>query len=340
MTGGQPTGGESLRDKIVSYYGGFFGTWSVAIGRRAGLLATLREHGPLTAQELANSTGCEERYVATWCRGAYAFELLEHDGDRFSITDEAAAVLLDPGDPQFMGGRGELFTMLATDFEMYPDRLVDGGTYPWADRPPAVIDAMQSATLPDAPNAIANVVPQLGGLDARLRDGARILDAGCMSGAALLAFGEAFPSAELVGIDKTARFVERARSQLGERAEIRQTDVRELPEDDAFDLIWCNVALSHTWGAGQDVIATLNRALKPGGWLLVSEVPQPATLEDLRSGTGRMFVGVMLYVALMGPGLLTQGQLREALERGGFDHVVVAEQPAPTRMMLGARKKS
>jgi SAM-dependent methyltransferase len=115
-------------------------------------------------------------------------------------------------------------------------------------------------------------------------------------------------------------------------------DVREMPYEDEFDLVWCNIALSHTWGADPEVIEALKRALKPGGWLVVSDVPHPATVEDLRSPSGRMFVGVTMYVSLLGPGLLTQDELLEKLGAGGFRQVVLADQPARTRMMVGAQK--
>ena len=326
-----------LFEKIVDYYGGFFGIWMVAIGRRAGLFAALKERGPMDAAALAADKGYDEKYVTTWCRSAYAFELIEHSEEGFSMSDEAAAVLLDPGDPSYMGGRGEFFTLLTADLEMYPARMADGGRYPLADRPPAVADTLQAAALPDAPNAIANVVPKLEGLEDRLAAGGDILDAGCLAGGGLRAFADAFPEAQLVGIDLADHLLDQAREALGSRATIERKHVTELGDERQFDLIWCNVALSHTWGAGPEVIAALRGLLKPGGWLIASEVPNPPTIEGLRSPTGRMFVGVATYVSLMGPGLLTEDQLKSLLESGGFSDVKLVEQPARTRMMVAAR---
>ncbi|MEA2277259.1 MAG: hypothetical protein QOI62_3028 [Solirubrobacteraceae bacterium] len=332
------TQSQSLVDDIVGYYGGFFGTWLIAIGRQSGILEALRDHGEASPQELAERLGYAESYVATWCRGAYAFKLVDHSAGRFSLPAEAATVLLDSTNPSFMGGRGEFFSMLRRDFEMFPERMADGAPYPMAERPAQVADTMQAATLPDAPNAVANVFPQLAGLEDALRGGGRILDAGCMLGGGLATFAEAFPEAELVGIDAVQRFIDGAGSRLGSRATVRRMDVREMPYEDEFDLVWCNIALSHTWGADPEVIEALKRALKPGGWLVVSDVPHPATVEDLRSPSGRMFVGVTMYVSLLGPGLLTQDELLEKLGAGGFRQVVLADQPARTRMMVGAQK--
>jgi SAM-dependent methyltransferase len=326
-----------LFEKIVEYYGGFFGIWMVAIGRRAGLFAALKERGPIDAAALATALAYDEKYVATWCRGAYAFGLIEHTDNRFSLTDEAFAVLLDPGNPSYMGGRGEFFTMLTPDLEMYPARMADGGTYPLSDRPPAVADTLQAAALPDAPNAIANVVPKLDGLEDRLAAGGDVLDAGCLAGSALAAFAGAFPDAKLMGIDLADHLLDQAREALGDRATIEHKQVTELGDGQQFDLIWCNIALSHTWGAGPEVIAALRGLLKPGGWLIASDVPNPPAIEGLRSPTGRMFVGVSTYVSLMGPGLLTEDQLISVLEQGGFAEVKLVEQPARTRMMVAAR---
>ena len=90
---------------MTGAYAGFFGTWLMNAGRRGSLFETLRDEGPLGAGELAAALGYEARYVETWCRGAYAFELLDEQDGLFALADGVAEIMLDPGDPSFMGGR-------------------------------------------------------------------------------------------------------------------------------------------------------------------------------------------------------------------------------------------
>ena len=44
--------------------------------------------------------------------------------------------------------------------------------------------------------------------------------------------------------------------------------------------------------------------------------------------------GVQLHEALVGCGMITQGQLRDLLTEAGFANVRVAEQPLPTRFVM------
>lgn len=307
-------------------------------GRRSHLFETLRDRGPLTAGELAAALGYEQRYVETWCRGAYAFELLDEEEGRFRLAEGVAEIMLDPTDPSFMGGRAEFFPLLTPDLEMYPERMADGGLYPFSERPPAVVQTMQAAVRADAPNAIANVLPQEPGLVERLRAGGSILDAGCGAGYALTSFADAFPQAELVGIEIDEASLEQARAQGGGRATVERVHVTDAPWPGRFDLVYANISLSHTWGSGPEVFAAFLRLLKPGGTVLCSDVPYPAKLADLRSPAGRLFTGVTAYVSLLGFALLTPDELLARLEAAGFEDSRIAEQPARTRMMALARR--
>jgi SAM-dependent methyltransferase len=330
---------DALFAHVAAQYAGFFGTWLINVGRRALLLETLRDHGPLTDEALAAQLGFEPRYVRTWCRGAYAFELLEHDPERgYSLAPHVDEILLDPADPSFMGGRAEFFPMLTADFELYPARLRDGGLYPFSARPPELVTTMQAAARADAPNAIRNVLPSAPGLEERLRAGGRILDAGCGAGYGLAAFSEAFPEAELVGIETDAASLEAARSLASGRARVVDVQLLEAGFRDEFDLVWANISLSHTWGSTPDVFAALAAAARPGGYVLCSDVPYAERLEELRSTAGRLFTGVTVYVSLLGFELLTPAELLDGMRAAGLEDVRIVEQPARTRMMALGRK--
>jgi len=331
---------DAVLERVTGAYAGFFGTWVMNIGRRARLFETLRDRGPLEASTLAAELGYETRYVETWCRGAYAFELLDEEGGRFRLAEHVASIMLDSGDPAFMGGRAEFFPMLTADFDTYPARMADGGLYPFSARPPQVVQTMQAAVRADALNAIANVIPAEHELEKRLREGGKILDAGCGAGYGLVAFAAAFPACELIGVEIDQASLAKARELAGSLARVEWLDVRELPWREEFDLVFANISLSHTWGSGPEVFAAFRDALKPGGFVLCSDVPYPQRLEDLRSPSGRLFTGVSVYVSLLGFSLLTPDELLARLAGAGFDGARIVEQPARTRMMALARKQA
>lgn len=331
---------DDVLERVTGSYAGFFGTWVMNIGRRARLFETLRDRGPLDADALAAELGYEPRYVDTWCRGAYAFDLLDEEGGRFRLAEGVDAIMLDPADPAFMGGRAEFFPMLTADFDMYPARMADGGLYPFSARPPEVVQTMQAAARADAPNAIVNVIPTEPELEERLRAGGKILDAGCGAGYGLVAFAEAFPSSEVIGIEIDEASLAKARELAGRVARVERADVRELPFSGEFDLVFANISISHTWGSGPEVFAAFHDALKPGGFVLCSDVPYAARLEDLRSPGGRLFTGVSVYVSLLGFSLLTPDELVASLDAAGFEGARIVEQPARTRMMALARRRA
>jgi SAM-dependent methyltransferase len=322
---------------VADLLGGFFGTWVMNAGYRSGLLARLRDDGPLGEDDLAERAGLEARYVRTWCRAAFAAGVLELADGVYELPADIAAVLLDPATPAFMGGRALFFPELTPDLEMLPDRMADGGSYPLAERSAAFRSGLAEAVKADAPNIVTNVLPAVPGLNGRLHAGGAILDAGCIDPLALGAYGAAYPEAKLHGTAEDQEALDAAAAQ-GNGAELQVGGLLEGAYDSQFDLIVADVSLSHTWGMGAPALSALRDALRPGGWLLVSDIPYPDDVESLRSMSGRLFVGVTIYVSLLGFELYTEAQLRAGLEAADFDEIYLADQPAPTRMMVLARR--
>jgi ubiquinone/menaquinone biosynthesis C-methylase UbiE len=106
--------------------------------------------------------------------------------------------------------------------------------------------------------------------DLRLAPGATVLDGGCGTGAALPdLLAAAGPTLQVVGVDPTDAFVERARAraqQLGAAAARYETgDIRALPFPEAsFDAAFCDKVLLHV-GPAAAVLAELVRVTRPGG---------------------------------------------------------------------------
>jgi SAM-dependent methyltransferase len=100
--------------------------------------------------------------------------------------------------------------------------------------------------------------------------GKRVLDVGCASGGLTEAFVER--GATVVGIDLNPRLIDRAREQLGPRAEFHVADISApMPflESDSFDVVAASLVLHYLadWGPPLREFA---RILRPGGALLIS----------------------------------------------------------------------
>jgi ubiquinone/menaquinone biosynthesis C-methylase UbiE len=101
-----------------------------------------------------------------------------------------------------------------------------------------------------------------------LPEASRILDAGCGTGEASVRLAEAFPRAQVLGVDIIDAHLDRARSnaeRLGDRVRFEHRSVfgLELP-DASFDLTVCRHVL-HSIPHADQVIAELVRVTRPGG---------------------------------------------------------------------------
>ncbi len=117
---------------------------------------------------------------------------------------------------------------------------------------------------------------------------ARILDAGCGTGACLPGLRERYPKARLTALDIAPGMLRVARGREGRWQRFRRPtgyvcgDVERLPLRDAsMDLIFSN--LTFQWCADLPaVFAELDRVLRPGGLLLFTTFG-PDTLHELRA---------------------------------------------------------
>jgi SAM-dependent methyltransferase len=348
VSGSEGPGREEQFRKLFGYVGGFQGTWVAAIGRKAGLFRALHEAGRgLTAGELAERLGYAPRYVLVWCRAAYAYELLDYDrATGFRLAPHMAGLLLDPGDPQYLGGRIEVSVAFGEDFAAFPARLRDGAAFPRKDHAPDLVRGIMENSKPDFAVMTDRVLPQVPAVVARLRAGGEILDVGCGAAHGLIHLVERFPGARGVGLeidppmlDLAGRNV--AGSGVGDRVRIEPVSALAMEFADRFDLAVMNIALHETgerreWEA---VLGRVHRALAPGGALLVSELPYPGTIEEYRDHPAyRMLAGIQHHEVLVGCGMITIPELADLLAGAGFRHVRRVDQPIPTRIMYLADK--
>ena len=110
---------------------------------------------------------------------------------------------------------------------------------------------------------------------------ARILDLGCGLGHNVLPLAEAFPDAEVVGVDSGAPMLRyglaRARAMGVENVRFIQADAEDLSRfaDDSFDWVQTTMFLHETSKSAMErIFAETRRVLKPGGIVLHVEQPQ------------------------------------------------------------------
>ncbi|KAB2382935.1 class I SAM-dependent methyltransferase [Actinomadura montaniterrae] len=157
----------------------------------------------------------------------------------------------------------------------------------WADQDDEVLRNQGRASAGTGRAIAGKVVPALPGLAERLEGrGSRILDIGTGIGALALALAEAFPRAEVVGIDVMERVLGLARKELAGagteaagRITLRHAHAVDVAEQAAYDMVWLPAPFLAE-AALTRALPRLIEALKPGAWIVVGT--NPAAPDPLR----------------------------------------------------------
>jgi trans-aconitate 2-methyltransferase len=107
-----------------------------------------------------------------------------------------------------------------------------------------------------------------------------VLDAGCGTGRVAELLLERLPRGRVIAVDADPQMVQRARQNLGDRAEVRAGDLLQLQLDEPVDAIF-STATFHWVLDHRQLFASLYKALRPGG-RLVAQCGGRGNIDDLR----------------------------------------------------------
>ncbi len=261
----------------------------IHLGDRLGLYAAMRSAGePLSTDELAEATGLHERWVREWAFNQAAARLITvDDQERFSLTEEAAAVLATPEHPAYGMGMFHRLpqTMKTLDDMPHSFRTGIGHDYDSHGCEGAVgiersFEPWNNAFL------IPVVLPALEGVLQRLEAGIQVIDVGCGAGGAVLLMAETFQRSRFTGYDISQYALDRAATKLQASGARNATfaDPRQspLPADHSVDLITTFDCI-HDMTHPQQMMESLRAAIAPDGtWLLVDIKAQDTFADNMR----------------------------------------------------------
>jgi predicted O-methyltransferase YrrM len=151
--------------------------------------------------------------------------------------------------------------------------IVRGGST-WTHQSDEALIAQGRASAQGVPMFAQFVLPELHGLAERFATrGARMLDVGTGTAAMAVAYAQAFPQLEVVGLDPWPRVLTLAESivaasGVSDRVVLRTGDAADIAETDAYDLIWLPAPFVPE-PALHAAVPRLVAALRPGGWIMV-----------------------------------------------------------------------
>jgi SAM-dependent methyltransferase len=340
---------------VWSYKQGEVVSLMVHLGDRLGLYRALAGQGELTAAELAERTGLQERWVLEWLRGQAAAGLVDtSDGDSFELSPEGAAVLADEtGSLWFAAGAFQGGVASPEVVERLADAFRNGRGLTYDDLGPAAAHNVERMLAPWTRLALVpRILPALDGVCERLRSGVRVVDVGCGSGVALVAMAAAFPHSRFDGFDPSRHAIGRARANVGERGlqnvELHLADAAALPHQPTYAFVLTLDCL-HDMPRPAEAIAAIRRAITPDGTWLIKDIRASANWSDnLRNPMLALMYGTSVATCMSsalsepgGAGLGTLGFHRQRAEQmcadAGFTRFKVHDLDDPANLYYEVR---
>ena len=325
---------EAFVGKMVGDMGAAVSGALVVLGDRLGLYKALGRRGPCTSGELASATGTSERYVREWLSAQAAADYVTFDAatGRFSLSPEQAMVFADEASPAFMAGGYDIVSAMWRDEPKIREAFQSGAGVGWHEHDVCLFRGTERFFRPGYnAHLIAEWIPALDGVEAKLKAGAEVADVGCGHGASTILMAKAFPNSRFTGVDYHRASIERAREAAAEAGVADRTRF-EVAAAKAFagtgyDLV-CIFDALHDMGDPVGAARHIREALKPDGTFMLVEPFAHDEVADNLNPVGRLFYSASTMLCTpaslsqeVGLGLGAQAgerRLRAVVEQAGF----------------------
>jgi 2-polyprenyl-3-methyl-5-hydroxy-6-metoxy-1,4-benzoquinol methylase len=338
--------------KMLGDLGGAASVPLVRMGDALGLYRMLHAEGPMTCEELAEKAKVHERYLREWLSFNAASGYINYDPKdrRFALPAEHAMIFVDEESPVYMMGAFDLMAALQENQHKVQQAFRAGGGVAWGEQAGCMFCAVARFFRPGYHNnLVAQWLPTLDGVVAKLEKGADVADVGCGHGWSTVLMAKAFPKSRFVGYDFHDGSIKDARKHAeahGVEANTRfeVATAKEIPRR-GFDLVTCFDCF-HDMGDPAGVAAHIRRSIKPDGTWMIVEPMAGNRLEENLNPIGRLYYAGSTMVCI--PTSLSQevgaafgaqageAKLREAVGGAGFGNIRRAAEN-PFSMVLEAR---
>ncbi|MFQ5718554.1 MAG: class I SAM-dependent methyltransferase [Acidobacteriota bacterium] len=343
---------EELQGKVLTDVAGSMGLLMAYMGDRLDLYSALVEASPATSQDLADSTGLDERTVREWLAANAAAGYIDYDAgsSRFSMTPEQAVIFSAEGHPHCMQGFFEAVVSAYLDEPKTTGAFRTGKGLPWGEHSPALYSGTERFFRPMyAASLVQSWIPALEGVREKLESGAKVADIACGHGSSTILMAQAFPNSTIHGFDFHEPSIKKARERAKDAGVagniiFEVVTAKEFPGK-GYDLVTIFDAL-HDMGDPAGAAAHVRATLADGGTFMVVEPIAGDRLEENLHPLGRIYYAFSTTMCTpasqsqeVGLALGAQAgekRLTKVLKEGGFGHVRRAAE-TPTNMVLEAR---
>lgn len=279
------TAAEAFAEKVGGMLDAGAGAAMMSVGHRLGLFDTLAGRAPSTSEEIAKAAGLTERYVREWLAAMVTAGIVAYrPRDTTYWLPDAHAACLTREAPL---GNLAVYAQHIALFGKIEDRtihIMETGEGTGYDDYPCfhqimAEDSGQTVTA----GLFDTILPLAPELDARLRDGIDVLDAGCARGSALIAMAKRYPASRFTGYDLCADAIAFARKAAQAEALTNVTfearDLTGYAEPERWDFVTSFDAV-HDQKDPLGLLKGLCTSMRPGGIYLMQDIGGSARLEN------------------------------------------------------------
>jgi len=324
----------------------------VVMGDKLGLYRALAEGGPLSSAELAARTGTAERYVREWlnAQAAGGFVAYDPDSGSYTLPPEQTVALTDSDSPAYLPGFFQIALGSVIDSPKIVERARSGDGFGWHEHVHDVHDGCERFFRPGYnAHLVAEWLPALDGVVAKLERGGLVADVGCGHGSSTILMATAFPNSTFVGSDYHAGSIETARQRANEAGVGDRVSFQVAPaaaySGTGYDLVTmfdCLHDMGDPVGAARHVRSTLKG---DGSWMIV-EPRAGDRIEDNFNPVGRAYYA--FSTLLCTPASLSQevglalgaqageSRIRDVVQTAGFGRFRQAAE-TPFNLVFEAR---
>lgn len=320
---------KELKQKVIQQTQGALMLQVAFMGVANNLFHTFASHGILTSLQLARYSSMDPAYVKRWCDAAFAFELLDADGDHFQLSELGEA---------FNPSAEDTLMPFAVNAALSAHMAVRASEFAYSgERPGEQVLIERAPILPwfgpmlegmFSPVFTNSILPELSVFDEVDKSGGLVVDLGCGNGWYLRALAQKYANIRMLGLDGFDENITQANTlaetqRLADRMVFEVGDIFNFSTNEDVDVFVMNRALHHVWSERSKVFKNFSDILRPGGAVLIWEPAWPADRDTLRSPAYRAMAFQNLAEHVQGNHFLQPGEIQHEFSQVGLESDVM-----------------